>query len=109
MTGAPPAQPVWRETRAGVAVAVKVQPRARRPGVGGAAPGIDGPRLRIAVTEAAEDGAANRAACAALARALGLPAASVAVAAGATNREKTLSVAARPVAVALTLERLVSA
>ena len=55
----------------GVAVAVKVQPKSRRPGLQGLAPSADGERLRIGVTEAAEDGRANRAACAALAGALG--------------------------------------
>ena len=61
----------WRPLADGVAVAVKVQPKSRRPGVQGLAPSADGERLRIGVTEPAEDGRANRAACAALAEALG--------------------------------------
>ena len=61
----------WRPLPDGVAVAVKVQPKSRRPGLHGAAPAADGERLRIGVTEAAEGGRANRAACAALAAALG--------------------------------------
>ena len=82
----------WRVTGDGVAVAVKVQPKSRRPGVQGRVPAVDGERLRIGVSEAAEDGRANRAACATLARALGLPAGRVSVAAGAASREKTLLV-----------------
>ena len=87
-------------------VRVKVQPRARRPGLLGVAPGPDGPRLRLAVTEAPEDGRANRAACAALARALGVAPSAVRVAQGAAAREKTLAVAGDPAALAARLESL---
>jgi len=83
----------WREAAGGVSVAVKVQPRSRRPGLQGLAPAPGGERLRIGVTAAAEAGRANRAACNALARALAVPAAAVSVAAGATSRDKTLRVA----------------
>jgi hypothetical protein len=82
----------WRPVAGGVRVAVKVQPKSRRPGVGGRAPDIDGERLRIGVAEAAEDGRANRAACAALAAALDVRAADVSVAQGAASRDKTLLV-----------------
>jgi uncharacterized protein YggU (UPF0235/DUF167 family) len=82
----------WRITPEGVAVAVKVQPKSRRPGVQGRAPAVDGERLRIGVTEAAEGGRANKAACATLARALGVAVGQVSVAAGASSREKTLMV-----------------
>jgi uncharacterized protein len=75
---------------------VKVQPKSRRPGLGGTAPAANGARLRIGVTEAAEDGRANRAACATLARALGVPASTITVAAGATSREKLLHVVGDP-------------
>ncbi len=98
--------PFWRPAEGGVAVAVKVQPKSRRPGVQGRAPAVDGERLRIAVTEAAEAGRANRAACAALAHALDLPASAVAVTAGLTSREKTLRVAGDPAALATRLEAL---
>jgi hypothetical protein len=86
----------WRALADGVAVAVKVQPKSRHPGLHGAAPAADGDRLRIGVTEAAEGGRANRAACATLAVALGLPQSAVHVAAGATSREKTLHVSGNP-------------
>jgi uncharacterized protein len=86
----------WRPLPDGVAVAVKVQPKSRRPGVQGTAPAADGERLRIGVTEAAEAGRANKAACAALADALGLAASAVHLTMGATSREKTLHVAGDP-------------
>jgi uncharacterized protein YggU (UPF0235/DUF167 family) len=82
----------WRMTTDGVAVAIRVQPKSRRPGLHGVAGSVDGERLRIGVAAAPEGGRANRAACAALARALDLPAACVSVAIGATRREKTLLV-----------------
>ncbi len=82
----------WRPASGGIAVAVRVQPKSRRPGLQGLARSLDGDRLRIGVSAAPEDGRANQAACAALALALDLPASRVSVTAGATRREKTLLV-----------------
>lgn len=96
----------WRAETAGVTVRVKVQPKARRPGLGGLKPGADGPRLAVAVTAAPEDGRANRAVCAALAEALGLPASAVEVAQGAASREKLLRVAGDAAALGPRLEAL---
>jgi uncharacterized protein YggU (UPF0235/DUF167 family) len=73
---------------------VKVQPRSRRPGIGGLAP--DGAALRVAVTEAPEDGRANRAVCTALAKALGVAPSCITVAQGAASRLKTLHIAGDP-------------
>lgn len=86
----------WRETADGVIVAVKVHPRARRPGLRGIEPSRDGPRLGIAVTAAPAEGAANRAACATLALALGVPPSAVVIAAGAASREKRMQVSGHP-------------
>ena len=96
----------WRAGPDGVTLRVKAQPRARRPGLGGLAPGPDGPRLRLAVTEAAEDGRANRAACAAIGAALGIAASAVTVVQGAGSREKLLHVAGDPAALAPRLKAL---
>lgn len=96
----------WRETGDGVSIAVKVQPKSRRPGVQGRAPDVDGERLRIGVTEAAEDGRANRAACHLLADLLGLPDAAVHVTQGATSRQKTLRAAGDPATLASRLALL---
>lgn len=100
-----PAKP-WRADATGVSVAVKVQPRARRAAVGGEAPSQTGPRLRIAVAEAAEDGRANRAACSALAAALGVSASAVELRAGGTSREKLLHVAGDGARLAARIEDL---
>jgi uncharacterized protein len=86
----------WHPLPDGVSVAVKVQPKSRRPGLQGTTPTVDGERLRIGVSEAAEGGRANRAACAALATALGTARSAVRITAGATSREKTLQVACDP-------------
>ena len=96
----------WQALPDGVSVAVRVQPKSRRPGLHGAAPAADGPRLKIGVSEAPEDGRANRAACAALAQALGVPPSAVQVIAGAANREKRLHVSGDPTALAARLEGL---
>ena len=96
----------WRPIAGGVSVAVKVQPKARRAGVQGVAMSADGPRLRIAVSEAPEDGKANRAACQTLAKALGVAQNTVSVASGATNREKIMHVSGDPAILAARLEAL---
>ena len=96
----------WRAAKDGVLLAVKVQPKSHRPGLQGRAPAVEGQRLRIGVTEAAEDGRANRAACALVARALDVSAASVAVVAGATSRNKTLRIQGDPAVLAARLEAL---
>lgn len=96
----------WRRDPDGVTLRVKAQPRARRAAVGGLAPGVDGARLRVAVTEAAEDGRANAAVCTAVARALGVPAAAVALRQGGASREKLLHVAGDAPALIARLEGL---
>ena len=84
-------------------MAVKVTPRARRPGVGGVAADHEGARLLIGVSAVAEDGRANRAACAALATALEVPPSAVSVVSGATNRRKMLHVTGDPALLAARL------
>lgn len=96
----------WRSGAGCVMLAVKVQPKSRRPGIQGRAPDIDGERLRIGVTDAPEDGRANRAVCDLLARALDLPAAAVSVAHGQTSRQKTVQVDGDPHILSKKLEAL---
>lgn len=99
--------PFWRVHSGGTAVAIRVQPRARRAGLGGAVLDAAGaPRLRVAVTEPPEEGRATRAACAALAAALGLPARAVTVLHGAGSREKLLLAAGDPDVLAARLRAL---
>jgi uncharacterized protein (TIGR00251 family) len=96
----------WRELSDGVAVAVKVQPNSRRPGVQGTAPSAGGERLRIGVAQPAEDGRANRAACTVLAAALEVAPSAVSVSIGATSREKTLLVTGDAAALRTRLDAL---
>lgn len=98
--------PFWRQVPDGLTLAVKVQPKSRRPGLQGCAPAADGVRLRIGVSEAAEDGRANRAACGVLAETLDVPRSAVTVLTGHTSREKTLHVQGDPLALAKKLEAL---
>ena len=83
----------WRPAAGGVSVAVKVQPKSRRPGIQGRALSAHGLCLRIGVSEPPEDGRANRAVCAVLAGALHVPLSAVEVILGHTSRDKTLRVA----------------
>ena len=96
----------WRELPDGVSVSVKVQPKSRRPGIQGTSVSANGPCLRIGVTEAPEDGKANAAACAALAKALSVPASAVAVVLGQTSRDKTLRISGDAATLAERLARL---
>lgn len=98
--------PAWREVEGGVEVRVKAEPKSRRPRVGGFAPGIDGPRLRVAVTEAASDGRATEAVAAAIATVLDLPGRAVTLRSGATSRGKTLHVAGDPATILARLAAL---
>ena len=96
----------WRVVPDGVTVMIKAQPRAKRPGLQGIQESASGPRLKIAVTEAAEDGKANRAVCAMLAEALDRPKSAVEVIVGASNREKSLVVRGDPSALVERLKTL---
>jgi uncharacterized protein YggU (UPF0235/DUF167 family) len=96
----------WRIVPNGVSVTVKVQPKSRRPGIHGRAISALGPCLRIGVSEAAEGGRANRAACAVLAQALNVPPRDIAVTLGQTSRDKTLIVLGKAPVLTAVLEKL---
>ena len=83
----------WRAAPEGVTVLVKVHPCSRRPGLNGRMTSAAGERLKIAVTEAAEEGRANRAARDTLAKVLDMPRSAVQIVNGTTSREKLLTVA----------------
>jgi uncharacterized protein YggU (UPF0235/DUF167 family) len=89
-----------------VELRVMAQPRSRRPGVGGTSP--DGAALRVAVTDAPEDGRANRAVCAAVAEAVGVAPSAVTLTQGASARRKTLRIAGDPARLSETLNRLLA-
>lgn len=80
--------------REGVKVAVRLQPGARREGVEGIARDARGRELlKVAVTAPPERGRANAALIRVLAREWRLPKGAIALAGGATDRNKTLLVA----------------
>jgi uncharacterized protein (TIGR00251 family) len=77
----------------GVRVAVRLTPRAKRNAVQGLAPGADGGCvLKVSVTAVPEDGKANAALVKLLAKEWRLPKSAIEIAAGATDRRKTLAV-----------------
>lgn len=78
--------------RAEATIAVRVRPRAARPGVGGGYQGVHGPALVVAVREPAVDGRATMAVLDAIARALGIPRAQVLLRTGERSRDKLLTV-----------------
>lgn len=80
----------------GVRVRLKVLPRARRDAVDGIVEGRDGPALRVWVTAAPDDGKANAAVIALLARAWRVPKSTIALVQGATSRQKLIHVTADP-------------
>jgi uncharacterized protein len=96
----------WRTGPDGAELRVKVQPKSRRPGLQGTAPSVDGPRLRIGVTEAAEAGRANQAVCDLVAEVLAVSRGAVGIAAGAASREKLIRVSGDPAALAQRLRAL---
>jgi len=72
--------------------AIHVRPGARDDHVGGARPGRNGPALVVAVRARAVDGAANAAAVAALAVALGVRRGDVTIVSGHRGRDKIVEV-----------------
>lgn len=93
----------------GVRLRIKADPKSRRPGITGLAPDTAGPRLRVAVTQAPEDGRATAAVCATLARALGLKSAAITLLQGAASRQKLLLISGDPPAIIAALENLAAA
>lgn len=92
----------------GLALALRVTPRARRNRIEGVAPGGDGrPRLRVSVTAPPEGGKANAAAIALLAKSWRLPKGAFTVRAGQASRDKTLHIAGDPALLAPRLEALI--
>lgn len=85
-----PPRPATPRRAEGHLLAVRVQPRARRDEV----TGWDGRALRVRVSAPPEDGRATRAVIALLARALGVPRASVELVSGAASRDKLFRVGA---------------
>ncbi|WP_265562290.1 DUF167 domain-containing protein [Sphingomicrobium arenosum] len=76
-------------------IAVRVTPKAKKPGVVGWREDAAGERrLEVRVAAPPEDGKANRELCVTLAKALGLPKSAVRVVAGETSRMKRIELPA---------------
>lgn len=88
MRGTAGADDFVRQEGTAVLVDVKVQPRARRQGV----VGVEGARVKIALTAPPVDGAANDALVLFLAEALGVPRRAVQIVRGQTSRLKTVRI-----------------
>lgn len=82
----------WRAEPDGISMMIKVYPRSRRPALGGLAGSLDGVRLKVAVTEPAEDGKANEAVRVLIAELLDRPKSEVRIVAGTRSRNKRLVV-----------------
>jgi len=90
---------VWRATAGGVALRVRLTPKAAADAVTGVGASADGPALLVRVRAVPERGAANAALEKLIAGWLGVPRSSVAVAAGAKSRVKTVRIAGNAVAI----------
>jgi hypothetical protein len=77
----------------GVRLRLKVAPKAKRNAIGGLQPEADGGVvLKVAVTAAPEDGKANAAVIALLAKEWGVAKTAISVVAGATDRRKLVEI-----------------
>jgi uncharacterized protein (TIGR00251 family) len=95
----------WRAAKGGLQLAVRVSPKAARDGIDGLTDTPRGPAVKVRVRAVPDEGKANAAVEAVVARWLGLPGTKVAVAAGRKARVKILEIGGDPGA----LETLVAA
>jgi uncharacterized protein YggU (UPF0235/DUF167 family) len=95
--------------RDGLAVRIRLTPKASRDAVEGFETTADGPALKMRVRAVPEDGAANAAAKKLLAGWLGVSKGAVTLTSGAKSRVKTLSVAGDGVTLAATFAARIAA
>ena len=93
MTGATRA---WRATKVGLALAVRLTPKASRDAVRGIEAATDGPRLAVTVRAIPDKGEANAALLAVLAKWLGVPKSRLELASGGKSRNKSVAIAGDP-------------
>jgi uncharacterized protein YggU (UPF0235/DUF167 family) len=97
----------WRATLEGVVVACRLMPKGGRDAIDGVARLSDGTSVLLArVRSAPEDGRANKALCALLAKKLEAPASRVRLTAGAKSRLKQVAVSGDPEALIARLRAL---
>lgn len=84
----------WRPVADGVELFVRLTPKSSRDALEGVESGADGrSHLKARVRAIPEDGKANKALVKLISKSLGVPASSVAIAAGQTGRLKTVRIA----------------
>lgn len=99
----------WKAVADGVRLAVRLTPRAARDGMDGIAQDAEGrPVLKLRLTAAPVEGAANAALIAFLAKKLGVRQAAVTLHSGETGRLKILHLAGDPAVLCAALERFVT-
>ncbi len=97
----------WRKTADGVVVACRLTPRGGRDALDGIAELADGTLVVLArVRSAPQEGEANAALCALMAKQLGAPASRAKVVAGAKSRLKQVAVSGDPASLIASLEAL---
>ena len=100
----------WRYSAQGVSVALRVTPRGGRDEIDGLETLANGRTVvKVRVRAIAEGGEANRAVMELLAKALGVPKASVRILSGATSRLKQIAVDGDPAKLGDTLRKLTAA
>jgi len=87
----------WRTSSAGVSVSLRVTPRGGRDDIDGIEQLANGRSVvKVRVRSPAEGGEANRAVTELLAKALGVPKASIRILSGATSRRKQIAIDGDP-------------
>jgi uncharacterized protein (TIGR00251 family) len=100
----------WRYSAQGVSVALRVTPRGGRDEIDGLETLANGRTvIKVRVRAIADGGEANRAVMELLAKALGVPKASVRILSGATSRLKQIAVDGDPAKLGDTLRKLTAA
>ena len=104
------AAPFWRTSTDGVLIQVRLTPKGGRDSIDGIETMSDGRAvLKARVRAAPHEGAANEALVALLAKSLGVPPRSVAIAGGATSRVKRVHVVGDAATLAAKLEKFAAA
>jgi len=82
----------WRAHKSGLALAVRLTPKASRDEVRGVEAAADGPRLAVTVRALPDRGEANQALITVLAKWLGVPKSRFELAAGGKSRNKSVAI-----------------
>jgi uncharacterized protein (TIGR00251 family) len=86
----------WRAAKGGLLLTVRVSPKASRDGIDGLTDTPQGPAVQVRVRAVPDEGKANAAVATVVAKWLGVPGSTVAVARGHKSRLKTLEIGGEP-------------